>query len=61
MACQYDTYLLVVVRSLIKASGHGVDHGHWRIEEGGDQGSLAPTPPKIGCGVVNSRSQTNKV
>ena len=30
---------------------------HWRIE--GGQGGLAPPPPKIGLGVVNSRSQTN--
>ena len=27
----------------------------------GGQGGLAPPPPKIDSGVVNSRSQTNKV
>ena len=37
-----------------------VINNHWRIE-GGGQGGLAPPPPKIGYGVVNSRSQTKKV
>ena len=31
---------------------------HWRIEEGGSMGPCPP--PKIGYGVVNSRSQTNR-